>query len=116
MDRSQQAQREPTEQSTEPSTLSTIATLRIDPILCGNTIAFIRKKQSISQRIYESIADHNIVAAGSGYGMDILVRLLAPKLSLSLGQTVIVENRPGASGNIGVKTNFILTHSPLSRV
>ena len=38
--------------------------------------------------------------------MDILVRLLAPKLSLSLGQTIIVENRPGASGNIGVKTNF----------
>ena len=48
--------------------------------------------------------------------MDILVRLLAPKLSLSLGQTVIVENLAGASSNIDVKTNFILTNSSLSRV
>ena len=36
-------------------------------------------------------------------GADTLARTLAPKLSALWGQTVIVENRPGASGHIGTE-------------
>jgi tripartite-type tricarboxylate transporter receptor subunit TctC len=42
-----------------------------------------------------------IVPSGPGLAMDIMGRLLSEKLTLKLGQTVYVENMPGASGFIG---------------
>lgn len=42
-----------------------------------------------------------IVPFAPGGGTDILVRILAPRLTTSLGQQIVVENRPGASSVIG---------------
>jgi tripartite-type tricarboxylate transporter receptor subunit TctC len=43
-----------------------------------------------------------IVPAAAGGGADSSVRIIAPELSRLLGQQVVVDNRPGASGTIGV--------------
>lgn len=39
-----------------------------------------------------------------GGGIDITVRTVAPRLSTLWGQTVVVDNRPGATGTIGLET------------
>jgi tripartite-type tricarboxylate transporter receptor subunit TctC len=44
-----------------------------------------------------------IVPVGAGGGTDVFARALADTASSALGQPVVVENRPGASGTIGVQ-------------
>jgi tripartite-type tricarboxylate transporter receptor subunit TctC len=46
---------------------------------------------------------------GAGGSMDLLSRLLAPMVSESLGQPIVVENRPGATGTV---TMAALTSAP----
>ncbi|MEO7726315.1 MAG: tripartite tricarboxylate transporter substrate binding protein [Burkholderiales bacterium] len=65
-----------------------------------------------------------IVALPAGGPTDILARLIAQPLSASLGQPVVVDNRPGAGGNIGAElaakspadgyTLFMGTSGPLA--
>jgi tripartite-type tricarboxylate transporter receptor subunit TctC len=45
-----------------------------------------------------------IVPTGAGHAVDIMARVLAAGVSQGLGQTVFVENMPGASGFIGAQT------------
>jgi tripartite-type tricarboxylate transporter receptor subunit TctC len=51
---------------------------------------------------YPSKSIRFFVSTGPGAPPDVMARLLSEKLVASLGQPVIVENRPGASGSIGM--------------
>lgn len=42
-----------------------------------------------------------VVPTGPGGATDIVTRVVAEKVQASLGQPVVVENRPGANGNVG---------------
>jgi len=44
-----------------------------------------------------------IVPYAAGGGVDIVARAIAPKLSERLGQSVVIDNRGGAGGNIGTE-------------
>ncbi len=44
-----------------------------------------------------------LVGFTAGAGMDIAVRLIAPKMGETLGQSVVIENRPGAGGNLAAE-------------
>lgn len=44
-----------------------------------------------------------IVPAPPGGGIDIIARVVGEKLSTALGQPVVVDNRPGASNNLGTE-------------
>ncbi len=41
-----------------------------------------------------------VVASGAGSGVDIMARELAQRLGAALGQTIVVDNKPGASGQV----------------
>ena len=46
---------------------------------------------------------HMIVDIPAGLAPDVVARLVAPSLSIQFGQQFIVENKPGAGGNIGAE-------------
>src|ERR1700716_4467163 len=50
-----------------------------------------------------------VVGAPAGGGIDIVARLIEPVMAQSLGQKIIVDNRPGANQSIGA--GFV-AHSP----
>ena len=71
--------------------------------LAGAIVAFAAAASIARAETYPSRPVHLIVGFPAGGPNDTLGRLMAEWLSARLGQPVIVENKPGASGNIGTE-------------
>src|SRR2546430_4890372 len=59
--------------------------------------------QDDAARRYPNRAVKIIVSAPPGGGLDIAARVIADRLTKMWGQPFVVENRPGASGNLGAE-------------
>ncbi len=55
------------------------------------------------QTAYPTKPIHVIVPFSPGGASDFAIRLLQPGLSETLGQQIVIDNRPGAAGNIGME-------------
>jgi tripartite-type tricarboxylate transporter receptor subunit TctC len=56
-----------------------------------------------AQSDYPSRPIRMVVPFGPGGASDFVARIIAPKISESLGQQIVIDNRSGAAGNIGVE-------------
>jgi tripartite-type tricarboxylate transporter receptor subunit TctC len=70
-------------------------------VIAGLCVAQMALGQDKSAADYPSRTVRIIVSAPPAGGPDIVARLLADRLASRWGRAVVVENRPGAGGNLG---------------
>lgn len=68
--------------------------------LAGATLAGL-PRPAAAQAAWPDKVIRVIVPYAAGQGADVLMRVVAQELSRELGQTIVVDNRAGAGGNIG---------------
>jgi len=73
------------------------------------SLSFLTLNASVQAQTYPSKAIKIIVPAPPGGAIDIIARVVGDKMSASIGQPVIIDNKPGASNNLGTD---ILAKSP----
>src|SRR5258706_7406763 len=65
-------------------------------------LALLLFASAAAAQSYPAKPIHLIIPFPPGETMDIMSRLIAPQMSERLGQQVVVENRAGASGMLGL--------------
>jgi tripartite-type tricarboxylate transporter receptor subunit TctC len=74
---------------------------RLVASLAGSALAVLAGARSAAQQGWPGKPVRIVVPFTPGTGMDILARTLAPHFQAAWGQAIVVDNRPGASGNLG---------------
>jgi tripartite-type tricarboxylate transporter receptor subunit TctC len=68
----------------------------------SSSIALTAHMAAHAQAAWPSQTVKIVVPTGPGSSLDLIVRLLSDKLAARWGQTVVVDNKPGAGGMLGV--------------
>ena len=75
----------------------------LNKVWLGSAFVFLPLVASVHAQNYPTKAVRLIVGFPAGGTSDIMARLTGQKLSEAWGQTFIIDNRPGAGGNIGTE-------------
>ena len=83
--------------------ITTISRSLIASVISATVVsaAYAQTPEPINE--YPSRPVRMIIPFAPGGASDFIGRILQPKLGDALGQQIVIENRPGASGNIGVR-------------
>ena len=85
--------------------------MRLHHILKIATLSLLAlAAQPVLAQSYPTRAIKIVVPATPGGAIDLIARSLAEKMTVLLGQPVLVENKPGASNNLG--TDFVAKSAP----
>jgi tripartite-type tricarboxylate transporter receptor subunit TctC len=76
---------------------------RVMTAACAMALAASLSTNALSDPSYPSRTISIVVPFPAGGTADLLPRLVAEQVRPALGQTIIVENKPGAAGNIGTE-------------
>jgi tripartite-type tricarboxylate transporter receptor subunit TctC len=90
----------------------------------GAMLAAISCSSLAAKADYPDKPIHIVVPYTPGGTVDLLARALAPYLTKAWGQSIVIENRPGAGGSVGAEyvantpgdgyTLLLSTNSPLT--
>ncbi len=81
--------------------LQALEQLLIGTLLLCTVLMFGLSQATAAERSWPTRAVKIIVPASVGTGADMVARILGQRLSEAWGQPVVIENRDGASGNLG---------------
>lgn len=93
------------------------------PMICTLVAGFIAGTSPAQSQTYPSRPVKIIIPFSPGGAADSLPRLIGPKLTEAWGQPIVIENRTGAAGNIGMEAGakaapdgYTLTSAPVGNL